>query len=88
MQACDKGTHAHLMIFILTKTQRKFIEVNSLSKCPYIFIHWKKGPTSDSEINKVNWEFAKALCVLEELSAWLARKHTRLGEKWNFMTTL
>ena len=36
LQACDKATHVHLMIFILTKTQRKSIEVHStLSKCQY-----------------------------------------------------
>ena len=29
LQACDKVTHVHLMIFILTKTQRKSIEIHS-----------------------------------------------------------
>ena len=28
-QACDTVTYVHLMIFILTKTQRKFIEIHS-----------------------------------------------------------
>ena len=29
LQACDKVTHVHLIIFILTKTQRESIEVHS-----------------------------------------------------------
>ena len=70
LQACDKVTHVHLMIFILTKTQRKSIEV--------ICVHWKKSLLQISEKNNGSWEFSKTPFVLEERSAWLARKHTKI----------
>ena len=66
LQACDKVTHVHLMIFILTKTQRKSIEVHST-------FTGKKSLLQISEKNNVSWEFSKTLFVLEERSALLVR---------------
>ena len=64
LQACDKVTHVHLMIFILTKTQRKSIEVHATSV--RIFTFTGKSPYFRLQKDNVSWEFTKTPFVLEE----------------------
>ena len=62
LQACDKITHVHLMIFMSTKTQRKSIEGHSTSVSVHIAKYLRslgKSLLQLSEKNDVSWEFSK-----------------------------
>ena len=71
-------THVHLMIFILTKTQRKYRSSLYLSMCPYIVSMFTgKSPYLIFQKKQCKLGVLKNSICIGGRSAWLARKHTK-----------